>query len=246
MSKRISFTRLHYGADFLRWVIKSTEGLTDEHVIMYTPTPTFGRGTDLPNPDSRDELYAIAEHAANGRLRWFDGFPHVQPILEMYPDADAIIELDADEVISEVLRDDIAYQLSTGKLAESRYRMPFVHHWRSFDYVCTDGQWPIRLYRPTQGSMQVDPAWYSGDSGGVYHHFGYARKLEDMRYKLELSVHHDEFRQGWWENTFLAFPQVLTDLHPGNIDFWNAERIERSRLPNVLRDHPYWDLEVIK
>jgi len=60
MAKIIAATRCHYGKDYLAEVVRSTEGFASEHVVMYTPTPTFGRDTDIACPDSRDELREAA------------------------------------------------------------------------------------------------------------------------------------------------------------------------------------------
>lgn len=245
MSKRISFARVHYGCDYLHWVIKSTEQIADTFVVMYTPTPTFGRDTDLPNPDSRDELYAIAEQAAGSRLRWYDGTPDARIVLEMYPTAEFILELDADEVLHPSLADNIIREYEAGSLTYFQYRMPMIHHWRSFDYICTNEGWPGRLYLPNNNPSQALGGFPNGYEAGVISHFGYARRRADMLYKVALSVHLPEWREGWWENKYDRFPEVLTDLHPCVNDIWDAAPYDKRNNLSFMADHPYFDLEVI-
>jgi hypothetical protein len=164
----------------------------------------------------------------------------------MFPSADLILELDADEIPHRSLLDDIRRRMEGGELTASMYRLPFVHHWRSFRHICRDGNWPVRLYLPKNHGGEIE-FWPEGDTHGAIHHFGYARQIADMRYKLDISAHRSEFRPGWWEDTFLAYPQRLNDLHPVCVDgFWNAEPIERESLPAVLRGHPFYHLEVIE
>lgn len=241
----IAYTRLHYGADYLGAVIRATAGFAERHVVMYTPVPTFGRQADIPCPDHRDQLHDIAHAAGNGRTHWIEGLPvNGQTALGLYPDADVLLELDADEVIQPRLLHDILQRLAQGDLANPAYRLPFVHHWRSFDHVCRDSGWPVRLYLPKRPGKEI-AYWPGGQEAGVIHHFGYARRERDTLYKIGVSMHKEEFRPGWWERVFLAYPERLTDLHPVSIDFWNAEPFDRADIPAVLRDHPYYGLEKI-
>lgn len=245
--KIIAFTRVHYGLDYLEWVMRSTLGFAMQHIILYSPEVSLGfNRSERPCPDNRQELFKAARRAGP-RLSWIDGVrPNVESILFIHPDADAVLELDADEVIHPSLVEDIRRRLEGGELAAREYRLPFVHHWRNFGYVCRDTNWPIRLYLPKNHDGNTD-YWPEGDIHGAIHHFGYARSIVDMRYKLDCSVHKPEFRPGWWDDIFLKFPERLNDLHPVCVDgFWNAEPISRSTLPPVLFDHPYFNLEVIE
>lgn len=245
--KIIAFTRVHYGLDYLSWVIRSTMGFANQHMVLYSPEVTFGYNqTMLSCPDSRHDLFRAAR-SAGPRLAWLDqSIPRTEDILAMHPGADAVLELDADEVIHPSLVEDIRRRLESGELTAQTYRLPFVHHWRSFGYVCRDGNWPVRLYLPKNHNGQTD-FWPDGAAHGAIHHFGYARSLVDMLYKMDVSVHRPEFRTGWWEDIFLKFPERLTDLHPVCLDgFWNAESMPRAELPPVLYDHPYLNREVIE
>lgn len=241
----VALTRLHYGADYLDAVIRSTEGFADLHIILYTERPNFGHLTDLPCPDSREELQQIAEIAGGDRLRWVDHpEPGVAAALARFQDVELLLELDGDEVIHQDLAADILTRYQAGDLTIPRYRLPMVHHWRSFGYTCTDGQWPVRLYVPGQPGDETD--WYP-NNGRYIHHFGYARKLVDMRYKWAVSLHGPEMRPGWWEDIFTCFPERLEDLHPvSDNGFWKAEPFPDSGLPAVLISHPYRGLEVIE
>jgi hypothetical protein len=71
--KVISYTALHYGRDYLAAAIRSVIDHVDEHWILYSPIGSHGHRTDVPCPDTRDELYAKAELAAGSKLRWHDG-----------------------------------------------------------------------------------------------------------------------------------------------------------------------------
>lgn len=240
----VALTRLHYGSDYLDAVIRSTEGFADKHLVVYTPVPTFGQGTDLPNPDTRDQLLTIAQRAAGKRLHWVEGqIPSVFVTYHEFADVDVILELDADEVIHQDLLRDIRQKLDRGELDHFRYRLPMIHHWRCFHLGCTDGQWPERLYLPK--AKNRDTAYY--DRVGSYiHHFGYARRDVDMRYKWGVSLHKPELRPEWWTEIWDKFPERLKDLHPTNNDFWNADPFEDGLLPAALINHPYRYLEVIK
>lgn len=244
MSEIIAFTRCHYGADYLDAVIRSTEGFADKHLVLYTETPTFGRDPGMPCPDSRDTLINIAHRAGGRRLEWIEG-QLVAPLtaLRMYPQADLILELDADEILHPELGQDILTRWQAGELTARDWRLPMLHHWRTFKLVCRDALRPVRLRLPTL--PESDERYYPEQGRGYIHHMGYARRMDDMTYKLALTQHADEWREGWLRRKFLRFPQVTTDLHPVCIDMWDAEPFDLDDLPPALQDHPYRDLEVI-
>lgn len=242
----VALTRLHYGADYLDAVIRSTEPIAAKHIILYTEHPSFGRDTDLPCPDSRDALKRIAEIAGGDRLHWIDNpAPGVAAALGLFRDIEMLLELDGDEVLHQDLAADILARYRAGELTAPRYRLPMIHHWRSFGYACSDGQWPTRLYLPGLPGEAI--AWYPPTEPKRYiHHFGYARRTADMRYKWAVSLHGPEMRADWWPDIWEGFPERLADLHPvSDNGFWKAEPFPDSDLPAVLINHPYRDLAVI-
>lgn len=240
----VAVTRAHYGCDYIRAVVQSTEGFAEKHAVLYTPVPTFRHSAPVPNPDSEAELHSIASAAGGARLEWLTGLPvEVDTAFKQFPSADIILELDADEVIEPLLCRDIIERYSRGELTARSYRLPLIHFWRSFGYVCRDGNHPPRLYLPHNSGQ--DGVYYPSGAGHILH-FGYARRIVDMEYKIALSAHRDEFRKTWWDDTFMAFPDRLMDLHPISPDFWNAEAYDKTRLPDCLREHPYYQLDKIE
>lgn len=239
----IGYTMLHYGIDYLAYALESLRPFVDRHVILYSEAPTFGNYSQFPCPDSRDALWGIAHGVLGSKLDWRENMPqNYQTIIDLYPDAELILEIDADEVMSPALIGDILRRYRSEQLSVQRYRLPMVHHWRSFNYICRDASWPVRLCVP--GNAEGEGFYPSVPS--FMHHFGYARSCADMQYKIETSVHRPEWRQEWWTDTFLRFPERLTDLHPVSVGLWNAEPYDRLNLPAVLHHHPYWDKEVIE
>lgn len=245
MTQIIAVSRVHYGVDYLPYVLRSALPFVDKHLVIYTPVPTFGRYTDLPNPDSRDALLNAAQSVGSDKVLWVEGVPvEVDTALRYFPDADIVLELDADEIIEPALFQDIIARYERGELTHRAYRLPFLHFWRSFNHACDDAGWPVRLYLP-KNAHGVPQMYPTGDSGRVLH-FGYARRESDMRYKWETSVHVGELRPEWWRDIWARFPERLMDVHPVIRDFWNAESFDKALLPAVLQDHPYFELEVIE
>jgi len=240
----VAFTRLHYGKDYLGWVISSALPFVDKFIVLYTPVPTFGRATPLTCPDSREELLGIAQTVAGDKLDWREGLSiSAEVAMKLYPDTELALELDADEVIHPALFEQIWDRHAKGELTAYCYRLPFWHHWRSFRHVCEDSGWPARLYFPKR--ERKDAAFYADPAGRV-HHFGYARRDADMRYKWECSMHAGEIRADWWGDIWEKYPDRLTDLHPVAANFWNAEALDPLCLPPILHNHPYSHLEVIR
>lgn len=239
----IAFTRLHYGKDYLGYVIASALPFVDKFIILYTPIPTFGRMPPLACPDSRDELYGIAAAVAGAKLAWREGLAISADVaMRLYPDIELALELDADEVIHPALFEHILHCHQQHELNAYCYRLPFWHHWRSFRYVCEDGSWPARLYSPHL--PRADAVYYEGAPARI-HHFGYARAEQDMHYKWATSAHADEFRAAWWHDIWCKFPDRLTDLHPVSRDYWYAQPFDVADLPPILHSHPYRERMVI-
>ncbi len=238
----IGYTMLHYGTDYLYAALRSLAPYVDKHLILYSATPTFGSQTDLACPDSRDELYAIAELVLGDKLIWRDDLPQRhETVMQLLPEAELILVTDADEVWQPKLVANTLRAFRSGRLTAARYHVPMVHHWRSFGYICRDNQWPIRIALPSnQGEKEETMLW-----GDYIHHFGYARTLADTRYKIETSAHKHEWRPEWWDEMFTAFPKRLTDLHPVVKNLWNAEAYDLANLPDFMRAHAWYGQAVI-
>lgn len=242
--KIVAFSRVHYGSDYLWYVIQSALPFVDKFVVLYTPVPTFGNSTAMPNTDTRATLRTIAAHDAGDKLDWQEGQPQrPETVWSLYPDVDVILELDADEIIQPTLFEHIINGYQKGLLPHASYRLPFYHHWRTFGYVCEDASWPQRIYLPKHTDGEI--VFYDNAPARI-HHFGYARTTLNMRYKWELSVHRPELRSEWWAEIWSKFPDRLTDLHPVCINHWDAKPYDRFQLPSVMYDHPYFDKEIIE
>ena len=242
-----AYITLHYGLEYLPWAIRSVYPFVERIEIVYAPRPSTGYPTDLRCPDDGDALWMAALDAdPDDKARWTEGaWPnygaHCDDALELASDgADLVVVVDADEVydpegLAEAI--DVA-----GKMQQKRFRVPFVHLWRSFGWACTDAMMPIRIWKPNgRGEISL-----SGLTP-VYH-FGYAQKPETIRYKEAIHGHKPEWREAWLEEKFLAWRpgSDVNDVHPTCKGIWNPQRFSRDGLPAIMRTHPYWDLEVIE
>lgn len=244
MTNVVAVSRVHYGADYLPWVLRSALPMVDIHLIIYTPVPTFGRTTSMPNPDTREVLFAAAQSVGSDKVLWAEGVPvEIDTALRYFPDADIVLELDADEIAMPGLIADIVARYERGELAAGAYRLPFLHFWRSFNYACDDPGWPVRLYLPKNARSEAQ--MYPATEQRILH-FGYCRRETDMRYKWETSVHLGELRPEWWTEIWARFPERLNDVHPVIRDWWQAQPFDKTQLPAILHDHPYFDLEIVE
>lgn len=236
---------LHYGREYLPWSIRSVIKDLDELHILYSPVGSHSVRTDVPCPETRDELFKIAHQEAGDKLRWHDGDWHYEgqqrDAIYSLTDADVLVTVDADEVWHPgLLRAVLAY----GEHATvSDLRIPFWHYWRSMRRVIKhDPALPVRVrflpLRKGETTFQI-PAW-CGESFRI-HHFGYAQSAEIIGYKMKIHGHIAELRPRWFEDVFL--PNVQTDCHPVGSEWWTPEHCEP---PAFMADHPYYELEVIE
>jgi hypothetical protein len=243
--KIIAFTALHYGMDYLDAAIRSVAPFVHEWYFAYSPVGSHGTRTNTVCPESESMLRAEAERSFSRSplQRGFDYAWYTQDwshegeqrdsVYTMCPDADLIIVVDADEVwapeaVADAIRAGAAQTTHDGLL-------PFWHFWRSFGWYCTDGHRPVRLIRP---DMPAGNTYH--DLPPVYH-FGYAQRLEIVRYKIGIHGHRTEWRNDWlarFEAWTPAGPH--NDLHPVVHDFWTARPFAREQMPAVLTEHPYY------
>jgi len=240
---------IHYGAEWLKWSIRSVVNHVDEVHLFYTPFPSHGHSTTMTCPESKKDIQlSVAEiFASYGNVFWHDcpdRFPH-EGYHRTYAieqcklrGAEVVVVVDADELWPvDVLVD----SLEIVKQGDKRsYRIGMCHFWRSLKWVCDDPAMPTRFIKPSISNMSEEYL-----SGKVFH-MGYAQSPSIIRYKQEIHGHKAEWRKGWFENKFMA--NFKEDIHPTCENFWIARPVEQKTKDELFKlcgDHPYWDLEII-
>lgn len=242
----VAFTVLHYGTDWLPYSVASVAPCVDRWVFAYSPTPSHGHGTDLPCPDSEDDLRnAVQSAIGQTPFDWYRGsWPHEGAqrdlIYQVAPESDVILVVDADEVWHAGA---VPLVVQAALASGAQYnRLPFVHFWRSLNYVCLDAALPTRVIVPRAPNDQGHEA-YLNDVPPVLH-FGYAIRNELMFYKWQIHGHKAEMSPERWATWWPRYRDwsvergPFFDLHPVNKDYWRAVRYEGA-LPDVLTEHPF-------
>ncbi len=253
--KVVGYTALRYGKDYLAYAIRSIIDYIDQYHILYATVPSHGHWSDLPCPDSKEELYAIARQAAGSKLVWHDGTWRMEgeqrnSIYEYAPDADVIISCDSDEIFSKQLLDNIMdYSSRVTYQAPFRYlRVPFVHLYRNFNHaIVHDPAFPARVIFPRIDQKYGDFGW-TPKKGSVAH-LGYCQRSEMIRYKMKIHGHASEFRcsaDEYVDGIYLN-ENRWTDLHPIGSQYWNAEEINPfNYLPDWMITHPNYGKLIVK
>ena len=238
--KIISYTPLHYGADYLADAIRSVYDVVNEVWILYTPTGSHGHRTSAVCPDTRADLQTIAERAAGHKLRWFEGeWPYEgaqrDTIFKLAPDADVVLALDADELWLEPQK-----AIDQALAGEARsWRVPMVHFWRSFyRAVINDHAYPHRVIIPKRANGEA----YC-DTRPIAH-MGYAQRSPLVEYKQQTHGHKAEWRPEWFTTKWQT--NSLIDVHPTCVDYWFPQPVDPwAYLPAWMQFHEYAGLEVI-
>lgn len=245
MPRIIAFTALHYGTEYIREAIQSVQHAVDCWVFCYSPVGSHGHRVDANCPETEQQLIEAVQGALEIPFKWFRGFwPHEGAqrdyVHQLEPDADLIIVVDSDEIwapgaVESAIDQGLRMQVRNGRIA-------FWHFWRSFQYFCKDAAQPIRVIKPDKphgdAYLDVHPVY----------HMGYAQRLDIIRYKINVHGHKNEWRENWLTMYEAWNPQhgPWEDLHPTNVDFWTAEPFAREQLPQLLKEHPYFGVEVIR
>lgn len=244
--KIVAYTPLHYGAEYLAYAIRSVIDHVDEYHVLYSAIGSHGHRTDIPCPETRDELYPIAARAAGMKLHWHDGeWAHEglqrETIHAVAPDADVIFALDADEVWPEGLAFHMAnklWQEPDWNIRQVRFSL--IHYWRSFHRaVIDDYAAPVRTIYPKLKTGDVTCGEWR------LNHFGYAQSARIVEYKQHTHGHKAEWRRGWFETKFL--PNAQNDVHPTSINYWTPVAVNPlDYMPDWMLIHPYFHKRVIE
>lgn len=251
----MSYSVIHYGIPYLNYALRNIAPLVDQSYVFFTPHPSHGHGSGLPPIESRDEIMASIPAGEWDKLTWVDvdqfwqeGAQRDYAVRYLENEgAGLILVLDYDEFwLSETLKVTLDFVWKENRARH--WLINFSHHlWRSFNWACSDDGRPVRI---------IDTRWPGGTAyvpkefGDIFH-LGYAITTETLKYKLSIHGHKDELRPGWLEEKWLAWPPP-DDCHPTNgkkengEGWWNPKPFDRRKLPEVLRAHPWYDLEKIE
>lgn len=235
----MGYMALHYGADYLRESLLSVIDLCDCFVILYTPKPSYGFGTNAVCPETEEELRAIAQEVCGNKLVWSskkygsEG-EHRQTIYGFTRGFDLLLAVDADEVFdTEQLRKGL--EVAAVGVHRNYGISGYINLWRSFNHACYDGFLPIRVINLKNQHKEMSSLpvtiW----------HFSCCQTKKIMEYKYLIHGHKDEIRPNWLQDFY--YSDRMIDLHPVAIGIWNATEYNKELMPSYLKEHPYFNLE---
>lgn len=237
---------LFYGKPYLKYSLASIYDQCDRIVVLYSPHPSQGHGTQLTNPDTEEILKKEAEPFWD-KITWIKGDwntegEHTNAIWNHTGDSEWVYRVDYDEIVPDGFIREMIRQASDTPY--SHFQVPFLHLWKSFDKCCLDGQTPYRLSR-AKNNDNSSKILDSEDGKWRVIHCGYAIPNEYMRFKWAVQAHKPELRPEWFEEVWEG--GVEEDLHPVAHGLWKkAEPIDKYSLPLALKLHPYFHCKVIK
>lgn len=243
--KVLTYCPLHYGVEYLACALQSILEVSDKIVILYSPLPSYGHGTDIQCPETEDELMKIATEVCGEKLVWHNQQfgnegEHRGFIYQLAEGYDLVLAIDADEIFHE---DELKVALQMAYKGDKRYYGigGYLNFWRSFSWVCIDGFTPVRITNLHNESGEgVVPC--------TVYHFSCAQREEIMRYKLLIHGHKDEIRPGWFRDIYLKWTPgkvVEHGLHLVAHNIWNATPFDKELLPECLKLHENYNKELI-
>lgn len=250
----MSYSIIHYGLSYLSYALRSISPLVDRSYIFHTSHPSHSHKSTLDNPETREEIMASIPADEWSKLIWVDteNFWDEGPQRDyavktlMNEGCDLILNLDYDEFWSlDTLEKSLQHVWDSNNARNNLIN--FRHMWRSFSYSCIDDGWPVRIIDTRH---QSGVSYIPKEFGDIWH-FGYAITDKILKYKLSCHGHKDEMRPNWYEEKWLAWPPV-EDCHPTNgikqngEGWWNPKPYDKTLLPAVLRDHPWYNVDKIE
>ncbi len=241
----LSYMPLHYGKSYLKESLQSIIDVVDKIVIIYSETPSYGHGTNIPCPEGEMELFNIAMPICGDKLIWrkekfsTEG-EHRSFIYNFKEGYDIIVAIDADEVYK---TDELVKAINFCYYGDKRYYGidGYINFWRSFSFHCIDQFRPIRIT-----NLQNDSG--EGVVPCTIYHFSCAQSSDIINYKYEVHGHKNEIRENWLRDIYYGWtPQNnLKFLHPTSMDIWGeAIPFDKKTLPKSLKKHPNYKKEMI-
>lgn len=246
--KVMGFMTLHYGKEYLKEALLSVRDHVDIMVVSYTAKPSHGHTSELICPDTRDELYNICREVVGDKLAWneqefFANENTHRSVRYKYAAKakyDLILTVDADEVMVGIPQAlEYAYNNPERYYGIDGYKNFF----RSFNWICTDGFRPIRIE-----NLKRNNQLQNLNCPMTIYHFSCALREEVMRYKYSSFGHANEIKKDYLNEIFYKWHPVtnpLGDLHCVSFNLWNAVSFDKTQLPEYLKQHPYYNLEII-
>lgn len=244
----IAYCIAHYGKDYLPYVLHSVINYVHQVNIFYTPHPSHGHQTTVQCPETKEEIWTASDIGFPNIRRYelknifYEGQQRDYAVnICKQEGADLILVVDCDEIWPpDVLTKALDYVWQENKARN--WLINFTHLWRSFNWVCRDQGWPVRILDMRHNG---DIGYVPKEFGDIYH-FGYAVPDSIMRYKWLIHGHKDELRPGWFENKWLQWPPP-NDCHPTNEKgFWNPEPFNKELLPEIMKSHPFYNLDKVE
>jgi hypothetical protein len=243
-AKLIAYCPCHYGKPFLKEAIQSVEPFVERIIILYSAEPSYGFGTHTHCPDSEQELHDIAVNASP-KVEWYkiavgtEG-DHRAYIYNFTDGYDGILAFDADEVFDQ---NDLPNAIDLAMKSDKRYIgfAGFINFWKSFNWACYDGFTPIRFIN------LHNPAGEGVVPCKVYH-FSTAQDSELIKYKLLVHGHKDEIRTNWFSDIYMKWEpgmEIENGVHLVAFGIWVPIFFDKITLPESLKQHPYYNLDVI-
>ena len=244
--KVLAYTALHYGMEYLEQTIKSIDDHVDKIVCLYTEKPSYGFNSVIKCPESEKDLRDLA-HASSNKIQWVkirakNEGQHRNMAFNYSAGYDIMLTLDSDEIME---RDSLADLIKRASQTDSRYIGidGFVNFWRSFDYIVVDWFHPVRIHNLRSKNRQQK------DIKGTVYHMGYAQSEAIMRYKFQVHGHKNEIMSNYLDKKYYAWTQIdcgVNWLHPASTTIWqDAEKYDKSQLPDLLKSHPNFNKEFI-
>ena len=241
--RTLAYIPLHYGKDYLKYVLMSIRDSVDDILILYTSRPSYGYASNISNPDTREELKAICKPF---NVIWQD-IPLIgqenqhRQLAYTYAQAegyDLVLAVDADEIWNP---GKVQKALEVASISGRRFNCisgnNWFHFWKGFNEVNQDGFYPMRIINMRSPNKEQAIL----DTGEIYH-MGYAISAEAMEYKLSCHGHKSEIPHRWLADKWLNYQKgVTTHLHPASQDVWIETKPFEGVLPELLKGHEYYE-----
>lgn len=239
----IAYMPLHYGCEYLEYSLKAMYNHVEKIMIFYTENPSYGHGTDIPCPETEEDLKKIALQC--DKVEWFKGRwgaegEHRHEIFKYTKDYDVVITCDSDEVFGDDLPQAIEF---VSKGLHKRYGVNgYVNFWHSFNHEVKDFFRPVRFHNLHGADTQ-------GEVNCTIYHFSCAQRDEIMNYKYQIHGHKDELRPDYLNSIYYGWRNnnSMKLLHPSSLGVWgDAFPYNKNQMSELMKSHPNFNKNIIQ
>lgn len=254
---------VHYGSDYLEYSLRSIYNFVDKIIISVGMFSWSYNGSKPIDPIFLNSIFSLPTKYPKVEVitgEWEKDEDQRNATISFVGGYDYYFLVDYDEIYadSDLIK---LYEFVSCHKEISVFCISFLNFWRGLGYLIQESNpSPVQRFFKIGRRFRFKRSCLSGYKKKTHvnvpenvckcFHLSYAKKSEEIKYKISTWMHVSEVRSDWFETVFMEWHnnKNMHNLYPlsGSADIWQQIiEFDKKLLPIVLREHPYYEMDVI-